>query len=769
MHLWDSLWELVSQNHAIEIATEEMVLLKPRELQDLFHRRIPPQQSRNSWLHSQDRLDEFWGKYSFLKRNDKLPPHLTKHLYNLFSFALGAIDDWIKNPEEAERIGLNAMIQCAKRGYFPAQALCAALLNNAHEDLPSGIETYFDEWNFNGVASGFLFSPWTQRRDKRSQYWQALETFRSSGGYNLHYCGQQMAYWDSSRLSQDECVSGLIGLLDRDLEGYPVHLAAALNHPNLVDLLRINAPGSAVHLEDRAGDTPLMKCCMAGHIEALRCLVHAKSDAGKVNSISGYNASHWLFVFPDAFAEEAAMLLAQAGADFNACNTDVPSAFHMPFQWPRGNALHWAIFAKKMSAARAIIQQNPSTIQQLDYYGQAPLHVALKMLDSPMVDMLLEVGADLSRGGLDHPNGLFYNASDTSSSGSGSSGVLMDSRLTLVHNFLSEALELGSIKDLLFMSQKYRLALFRAGEHASSVRSVLQVVLRHCPDCLRFADSDGDYPLHHFVGSPHSIISPDILEMFLEHGPGLHDSAAAQHSALNLLFIRNCFVFDDETLSALLERQLSKVPEEVCSASLNMSHPLPQPLEPPYPSYPMISYYRPAHFVAELGLVGCLRVLVALGADPFLRTEDTGLSPLDVAIAAENYTVPAPYLPSCSSLSSTSNEEGILTDSGRQNTKIGDGDYQAQDNFEAPEDHGQGLDSLANAECFRSAPTRFPFETNTGVLPPMLGYSNFEVSLKCGKEGRNKCIEFLQTTQSERVADMQTMVGKPGDTDKIAL
>lgn len=742
-YLWDTLRSLVNTGMANDDGTEGPLVLKPHTGTGLLGEKTPSRERRKSWLHSRHAISQFIGTKNLHSRLTE------KSLSTLYAIALGSAAG---DSKESEQVELEATLECAKRGYFPAQALYATLWKTKRGYLPSSIRSYIDRWSFNAVASGYLFSAWSFEEQKPILYRQALDIFRQTGGYNLHHCGQYMAYWDASQPEHGEYVSGLVGLLERDLQNYPVHLAAALNYRNLEQMLSIDAWLLLVQVEDHGGDTPLMKCCMGGHIDALRVLVCMGADAARVNPIFGYSAAHWLFTFPDEVAEEATVLLAQAGAKFNARNAKVLSAFHMPLGWPCGTPLHWAVFTNNITAARAIIQQNNSTLSQVDYCGQTALDIALKMLNAPMVELLLRLGANLSGAGLENSNDIFF--ADEISFSTSSSGRSIDPKKTSVHNFLSEVLELGNDEDResyflgAYIPQKYRIILFGAGEYISSVRRVLQVILHHSPNCLRWTDSDEAFPLHQFVSSSQSIIQTEVLEMLLEYGPGFHETSASQPSALNLLFCNHHYALDDEALSKLLKCQLGKVPPQVRDHFLNRSHPLPHP-EPDWAVYPRINYYRPIHFAAELGLTRCLRVLIALGADPLLRTEDSNQTPLDVAVAAVHYTPPKErrYSPLNSSPSTSSSEldEGSIMI--RVNMKS------SERRVNVDEDRCQSRVSKEEAKLDKS-PTigpesqqisfsPLPHLSGKGV-PPNWRYPNFLESLTRGNEGRSECIQLLK-------------------------
>lgn len=726
---------------------DDLLVLRPNLTEPILPEpKTPLREERNSWLHSRGGIT-----HPSSDKNRHL--HISEgSLPRLFELALGS-DNRSGCPNTIE---LEAMLECASRGYYPAQGLCAALWKTEGRCLPLNVSNFVDRWNFNAVASGYRFSPWSFEDPKPLLYRQALDIFRQNGGYNLHYCGKHMAYWDSLQPEHDESVSGLVGLLRRDLQDYPIHLAAALNTPNLEEMLPRKCSAALVLAVDHRGDTPLMKCCMAGHIEALRVLVRMGAHAAQVNDLFGYTAIQWLFTFPDEHVEEAVSLLAQAGAIFSHRNAKAFSSFHMPFGWPCGNLLHWAVFANNVTAANAIVQHDKSTLLQVDFLGHTALDIALQMLNAPMVAMLLDSGASLKGAGLRNTHEIFELGEMSISSSS--SGWAVDPRSTPVHNFLTTDFLVGNEEDreypfsAIYLPPKYRIAVFTGGDFIANIRRVLQVITQHSPDCLWWTDFGEFFPLHYLVANIAPDVSTEPLEAILDYGPGFHEVHDDQPSPLNLLFINKDYALKDEALSKLLKQRLGKVPTHLCSLFLNQWHPLPSHVEPATLVYPTIDRYRPVHFAAELGLVETLRVLIALGADPLLQTEDGHKTALDVAVAAAHYTLPPQprYLSSESSSSIDSQYDyGEIERIMRQHIS----------QLQSDVDEGTS-EGLASHEEQRDDPnlTQSPQLANgPGVgLPPNREYHNFLESLDKCSEGRSKCIEILEQIKGKIVPEVDT-------------
>ncbi|OTA53987.1 ankyrin, partial [Hypoxylon sp. EC38] len=104
---------------------------------------------------------------------------------------------------------------------------------------------------------------------------------------------------------------------------------------------------------DKGDDTPIIKCCMAGHIESLRALINAGADTGLINGISGVGAP-----------------------------------------------LHWAAFTGNLKAVKILVE-NGADLEIQDAAHQTSLHIAMKMGNYKMTDLLLRLGANLC-GPADH-------------------------------------------------------------------------------------------------------------------------------------------------------------------------------------------------------------------------------------------------------------------------------------------------------------------------------------------------------------------------------
>jgi hypothetical protein len=284
-------------------------------------------------------------------------------------------------------------------------------------------------------------------------------------------------------------ISGLTGDLHEDLRDFPLHLAACYGKLRSQDTANsLDAWRHLVNCKDHWGDTPILKCCMAGHIESLRTLVQMGADALCTNEALILTTLHFLFMFHGQEAEEAASLLQQAGAIFEQdVHTCAVKAFHFPFAWPSGGPLHWAVFANNVSAVRALLKRG-APIDEKDGSGQAPLHIAMKMLNSDLVQQLLDSGAEL------------HTLDDSDS---------FSPQKTPAHDFLWTELDLGgdpAMEDYDGMEAKipyeYSHFIMSNNVRLEKAQATLNVLMSHVPDVLSWKDANSFPPciiLHHTV------------------------------------------------------------------------------------------------------------------------------------------------------------------------------------------------------------------------------------------------------------------------------
>jgi ankyrin repeat protein len=741
------LWNLVQQEKTAVNQNDNSLLLSSNTtlVPEFLTPKTATCELRRSWLHSSRTI------YHLNQRTIReIISAPVSTVSSLFEAAIAAAR--ILEPD-FEDIELDAILECANHGYFPAQAVCVELWLKKRAYIPDNIKSCVERWNFNAVASGFRLSQWSFKVLKPPLYALALELFRRTGGYNSHYSGDHLASRDVARADHNEYVSGLVGSLEHDLVDHPVHLAAALNNPNLQQILvSKNALGKKQLLEEEyCGNTPLMMCCMAGHIESLRVLVNMGASGAQVNRVYGYSAVHWLFMFKDDDIEDAATLLKNAGADFNVRNKKSLVAFHIPFSWPCGTPLHWAVFANNITAVKAVLKQGCS-LSATDCYDQTALLIALKMLNAPMIELLLDAGAELT-GTSDSP--LFSKEDDQSDTTSSSAELFKDPKETLVHKFLSTKLHLGNLNDPDFdlslyggelIPPRYESFLFGSGDYTQRLRNVLHIILRHAPGCLRWTTSDWKFPLHCCV-SEFTFI-PEMLDTILELGPGFHELSGSQESALNILLCRQPYALNDDALSELLDRQLNRLTVQGRRDFLNRADPASSPDVAPS-RYTDTACYRPIHYTAELGLVKCLRVLIGHGADPLLRTEDSNQSALDVAVAAVRYV--SPKYQSCSSRSSLSSNLDQLYQRS-QPTSLSETDC---------DNNGHSIADFNGEQ-------RFCAHSPLRHSPPLskYRYHNFSLSIDRWHAGRYECINILSeidSVASQALADREDT--KPRVTD----
>lgn len=464
--------------------------------------------SRKSWSYDPARTANFASRDGPLQ-NQLSNEHISSS--ELFTIAIAyALDGRYK--EEVQ-----SLYQCAASGYLPAQAIYSQIYSgrvSLGQLVEADVHPAVDEWITAAVESGYLFpAPGTLQTGTKS-FKQAWDQFRRSGGYNIHYCSGEDR--GSENGLQDGSNTGLFGRLDEDLEGLDLHLAAAMDdlQPGVLSFL-LDIP-NAINSKDRWGDTPLMKCCMAGHIRSLRALIKAGADANLINEISQVSPLHWLFVFPEENVEEACSLLQSGGADFrHPKNASGFESFHFPFAWPSGGPLHWAVFSGRAKAAEALIRHGMDT-KTRDVSGQTALHIALKMTNVPMIRLLFELGIDLK----------LHTVIEEESYLSG--GLYRDPRRSALHDFVTSPLELGADEEfedfdpgLIYIPPQYDAIILNDDSNLERTRETFRAVLTYEPNCLWWKDSKGFTVLHHALST--TKYDEQTFGLIIENSPPADD------------------------------------------------------------------------------------------------------------------------------------------------------------------------------------------------------------------------------------------------------
>ena len=581
--------------------------------------------SRQSWFHSESNAFQLVSQADELILRQLSLEEVPSVL--LFDMAM-AFAHQARHDDELE-----SLLECASKGYLPAQAIYGQILAARGKQVGLQLKAQVSQWAFNAVASGYLFSK-PELMEGEQHYQQALQQFRDGGGYNQHYCSKAINPINATGLSATpDPDTGLVENLENALRLYPLHLAAALDQLDEDSgLTMLLERGTGIQARDQWGDTALLKCCMAGHLNALRSLVQAGADASLSNELFGFTPLHWLFMFKDRDIEEAAALLQQAGANFGGvCNVAGFKAFHFPFAWPSGAPLHWAVFANSRTALRALIARG-ADMNSMDVAYQTPLHVALKMRNASMVKLLLDLGASLNTYVQNPRDGDSSSISDDE----GNFTVKFEdecrtfiSRRTPVHDFLWCEVALGGdpsfeeFDDIeLGRPTEYDLAIFTDNNILESTRATLELLVQHDTSCLAWQDANNFTPLH---CAAFSAVDASVIELLLHYTTvEAMDIKESQISFICQLLRHKSDAFGgDEGLASFIERHLNKLSRQERSRILNIK----EAKDGEYQSNPQ--QQMPLHYAAKLGFPLCTKTLLELGGDPAATTIQ-GLTPLQL-------------------------------------------------------------------------------------------------------------------------------------------
>lgn len=553
---------------------------------------------RRSWAHDNARAVDYVARDDLLLRQLRVEDVPAAELFNMsMAFAI----------EEDHESEVDCIVSCARKGYLPAQAICAQIVFGRPREYAPDINEWISQWSFNAVASGYLFSHWAHNVSRDEEFLAAKRKFRTLGGYGLHYCSRTTRFPIQSTLgtpdSNESC--GLVGSLEEDLHEYPLHLASALDDLK-DDRARRFLLGADIQAKDHWGDTPLMKCCMAGHIITLRTLVQNGADASLANEVFGLSPLHWLFTFDEMHIDEAAQLLREARVDLEgSIHSAAFKAFHFPFAWPSGSPLHWAVFANCQKAVRVLVQGGID-IDQKDTAGQTSLHIAMKMLNAPMVSLLLDLGAN-----------LFSSMSDNTTP-----------LVTPVHNFLYAELRLGidpefeEFDDMeISIPPGYGSLLFANCTEFKGISAVLRALFAHSPACLQMKDADGLTPLHHYATFHRA--ARGVVDLLMKYSPQLDEIEDDEPSVLARLMAHQYEIYGDEGMNSFLTQHVGKLEPARRTRLLNRKEPL-------FPDVNKVTHdWRPLHWAANFGMPLCIKALLELGSDISVTTEN-GSTALDI-------------------------------------------------------------------------------------------------------------------------------------------
>lgn len=337
------------------------------------------------------------------------------------------------------------MVASALEGFYVAQGICERLHRGLGRTLPDGIdETVRSQWLYNAASTGSLLASEMLMQSDRNLWAAARLEFRRNGGYNDAHTRTVKA---QGKLLEECHLAGI--MKEHNINDYVVdirgnrllHLASMVGNVEATRSL-LSLESANVNVRNDTGETPLLLACKAGHTGVVKLLVDSGADA---SIVSGGHFSvgplHWLFNFEaDEIPDIGRILVQKANAPINHRTTpfkvkalvggafEYPygqiQAWHFPFEWPYGTALHWAIFSRS-HAAIDILCEMGADVDALDLedsdISQAPLSMAANRVDVQMVEHLLKKGASPTKLDRKDRNPLHFLSEDI---GSGSRGLL---------------------------------------------------------------------------------------------------------------------------------------------------------------------------------------------------------------------------------------------------------------------------------------------------------------------------------------------------------
>lgn len=227
-----------------------------------------------------------------------------------------------------DSLHIQALIQAARKGFVPAQALVFRVLNSysiSWIDALSSVEV--DIWLFRGVSTGSGLSYDDLKSINLSIAEEARQVFRENGGL-IH--------------------------LDLMPTTSILHQAAMLGDTGAITQ-QLRIPATFVNALDR-GKTALYVACVAGHWRTVKILCEAGADASIASAPLGLTCLHQLSNFSTSHINEVADLLVLRGANPDAIQFEDMYRDHFPFVWLCGTPLHHAVQASNRTAVAALLR-----------------------------------------------------------------------------------------------------------------------------------------------------------------------------------------------------------------------------------------------------------------------------------------------------------------------------------------------------------------------------------------------------------------------------
>lgn len=271
------------------------------------------------------------------------------------------------SPSETQVFLGSCAAVAAAKGYVPAQAVAAQLLEFTDSVLRESLQERNKKWQRNAVATGYVLA-WRLAEEQPEEHAFSLMKFREAGGYNTHYI--YMGPEDKRAISYDD-----LGLLHQPLEwlsSYLVHQAAVFEDiPKLEALL--GCGGYEIDSLDASGETPLQRACMAGAALSVHYLINNGANPTLKSKLLGTVPLHWLFVFEPQEIHDVAVLLTSGGKSvLHEVANSKARAFHFPFRWPVGTPLEWAVFSNRGVAVSVLLELG-SGLEQINEFFPGPV------------------------------------------------------------------------------------------------------------------------------------------------------------------------------------------------------------------------------------------------------------------------------------------------------------------------------------------------------------------------------------------------------------
>lgn len=307
------------------------------------------------------------------------------------------------------------MTAAALEGFYVAQGVCERLHKGLGRELPESVDGATRlQWLYNAAKTGSLLAGEVLMGVDRELWVSTCSEFRGNGGYNSEYARTiktQVGLLEESRLA-DIMEKHDINDYIIDVRGNRLlHLSAMVGNIKATQTL-LSLSTTDVNARNDTNQTPLLLACKAGHARVVELLVDNGADASILpDDPFSVSPLHWLFTFPSDEIPDTGRMLLKANAQLNHRTTprkikalygggwEYPygqiQAWHFPFEWPYGTALHWAVFAGCREAVDALCGMG-ADVDAVDLDGEfamTPLCLAANCADVGVVELLLRRGA----------------------------------------------------------------------------------------------------------------------------------------------------------------------------------------------------------------------------------------------------------------------------------------------------------------------------------------------------------------------------------------